>query len=191
MKTFQYYFNYTDNEIDYLFNSASLTNREKNLLKDLTNGLTMEKMANKYKCSTRTICRIRKKLFFKTKDVLKQINVIYGDNIKQPPNIKNRGNQKYNNLHLSEYCVYILIFPNNKVYIGQTLNPSTRWCGNGIGYKMNKEMYNDIIEYGWKNITKKVIFRNLTLEESLEKEKEMIIHYKSNIPIYGYNKSFN
>ncbi len=191
MKTFEYYFDYTDKEIDYLFNSLSLTNREKKLLKDLTNGMTMDKMANKYKCSTRTIGRIRKKLFFKTKDILKQINVIYGDNIKQPQNIKNRDNQKYNDLCLSSYCVYILIFPNNKVYIGQTINPTTRWCGNGIGYKTNKEMYNDIIEYGWKNITKKVIFRNLTLEESLEKEKEMIIHYKSNIPIYGYNKSFN
>ena len=89
------------------------------------------------------------------------------------------------------FCVYLLLFPNNKVYIGQTKDIKHRWnSSNGTGYKRNKKMYKDIQKYGWKNIRKSIIYKNLTCEESLEKEKELIIHYRSNIPRYGYNMKF-
>ena len=42
----------------------------------------------------------------------------------------------------------------------------------------------------WNNIKKLVIDTGLTYEESIEREKELIIHYRSNIPTYGYNKIF-
>ena len=88
------------------------------------------------------------------------------------------------------FCTYILLFPNNKVYIGQTVNTKNRWGKNGNGYTTNKEMYADIQKYGWDNIKKQIVYDNLTYNESLEKEKELIIHYKSNIPEYGYNREF-
>jgi hypothetical protein len=88
------------------------------------------------------------------------------------------------------FCVYSLLFPNGKVYIGQSMNPTSRWGKNGNGYKDNKIMYEDIQMYGWKNIKKQVVYKNLTYEESLEKEKELIIHYRTNIPEYGYNTNF-
>ena len=54
----------------------------------------------------------------------------------------------------NKFSVYILKFPNNKVYIGQTKNIKIRWEGNGSRYKGNKEMFNDILKYGWENIKK-------------------------------------
>lgn len=177
-----YYFDYTSNEYLYLLKNDSLKNTEKQLLYDLVQGKTVRQLAVDYNCSERTICNRRKDLFLKTKALLSKININYGDDIKLPT---------INTNPYKCYSVYMLIFPNNKVYVGQTINTQARWSGKGIGYKNNEEMYNAIVEFGWENITKKVIFSDLTLEESLEKEKEMIIHYKSNIPIYGYNKSFN
>lgn len=86
-----------------------------------------------------------------------------------------------------ESCVYMLTFPNKKVYIGQTTNPIYRW-NNGNGYKYNTEMYNDILYYGWKNITKTILYKDLTRGEARRKEKELIVLYKSNQAPFGYNR---
>ena len=87
------------------------------------------------------------------------------------------------------YCVYIHIVPNNKIYVGATMNdPKIRW-GNGKNYSRNKQFYNDIMNYGWSNITHIVPYNHLTKEEAKEKEKELISFFNSNNFQYGYNKS--
>lgn len=88
---------------------------------------------------------------------------------------------------MKEYCVYIHIFPNRKVYIGITCqNPTNRWL-NGRGYKSNIYMCNAIDKYGWKNIEHKILFDKLTKEEAEQKEIELIKEYQSNKREYGYN----
>ena len=87
------------------------------------------------------------------------------------------------------YSVYIHIVPNNKIYVGATMNdPKYRW-GNGKGYSKNKQFYRDIMTYGWNNITHLVPYDNLTKEEAKEKERELISFFNSNNSQYGYNKS--
>lgn len=44
---------------------------------------------------------------------------------------------------MSKSCVYMHICPNSKVYIGQAIDPVSRW-NNGNGYINNKEFYSDI-----------------------------------------------
>lgn len=87
------------------------------------------------------------------------------------------------------YSLYIHTTPSNKVYIGITCKkPTYRWR-NGKGYKNNIHFYSAIEKYGWDNIEHKILYDNLTKEEAIEKEKELIAKYKSNQREYGYNKS--
>lgn len=150
--------------------------QEKKILQLLFNGCTCNQIGETIGCSERTIKRRRKALYNKIINFLQENNIELKDALP--------------NCIFDTYVTYILIFPNDKVYIGQTLDTKTRWSGNGTGYKENKEMYEDIQKYGWNNIKKLVIDTDLTYEESLEREKELIIHYRSNIPMYGYNKIF-
>lgn len=87
----------------------------------------------------------------------------------------------------NNYKVYIHIFPNNKVYIGITMqNVKNRW-NNGKGYKNNEYMTNAIKKYGWNNIKHEVLYYNLSRIEAEKREKELIKKYKSNNKKYGYN----
>lgn len=55
------------------------------------------------------------------------------------------------------FSVYRLTFPTGKTYIGYTgQKPQQRWRS-GWGYQEHTEMFADIIEYGWRNITKEVV----------------------------------
>jgi group I intron endonuclease len=90
-------------------------------------------------------------------------------------------------------CVYIHINKvNGKVYIGYTIhgeNPNERWK-NGNGYKKNEPYFWKAIEkYGWDNFEHQILFNDLTLEEALEKEKEMILLYDATNKDKGYNLS--
>lgn len=85
-----------------------------------------------------------------------------------------------------EYCVYELIFPNNKKYIGITKqNPSKRW-GRGSGY-YGQMVYNAIQKYGWENIKHNILLFHLTKQEACLKERELISQYKTTDRLYGYN----
>lgn len=85
------------------------------------------------------------------------------------------------------YKVYKHTFPNNKVYIGITIqNPNERWL-NGKGYHHNNYMINAIKKYGWENVKHEILFNDLTKEEAVQKEIELIAFYKSNQREYGYN----
>lgn len=90
------------------------------------------------------------------------------------------------------YSIYKLTCPNGKVYIGQTKQEHLhkRW-DYGSGYKDNKTLYNDILEYGWRNFTHEVIAKVETKEEATQIERNYILQYKSNQPEYGYNKHTN
>ena len=79
-----------------------------------------------------------------------------------------------------KYIVYEHIFPNGMVYVGLTSNdPEKRWGKNGCRYK-NKKFYDDIKNYVWENIEHKIIKSNLTVDEAIRIEKELILKYKEN-----------
>ena len=88
------------------------------------------------------------------------------------------------------YQIYIHKVPNGKVYIGYTEKEKLydRWRY-GNGYDNQKEFYNDIVEYGWKNIKHEVLETVETKQEALERESYYILKYRSNEPQYGYNKN--
>lgn len=82
---------------------------------------------------------------------------------------------------MKEYFLYKLTFPNNKVYIGQTVNFKARMRGhkndsfNPNRMSRNCQVNNAIRKYGWDNVIKDII---LTCPES-EIDKEEIKHIKS------------
>ena len=90
------------------------------------------------------------------------------------------------------YKIYKLTVPNGKVYIGTTKQEKLhkRWQY-GSGYSANKPFYNDILEYGWKNIEQEVLEEVETLKEAHTKEREYILKYRSNESEYGYNSHTN
>ena len=87
------------------------------------------------------------------------------------------------------YIVYKHTAPNGKVYIGITaFDPKYRWL-NGMGYKTQSVFFNAIIKYGWINFTHEILFTELTEEQALDKEEELIRELKSYDRRYGYNMS--
>ena len=87
------------------------------------------------------------------------------------------------------YIVYAHVFPNGKKYIGITCKPYLeRWGKNGTGYKKQK-VFDAICYYGWKNIKHYILYKNLTWEEALLKEEELINKYNTTDKQYGYNTS--
>lgn len=87
-----------------------------------------------------------------------------------------------------EFCVYKHTNKENgKVYIGITCTePHERWrCG--FGYKDNQDFFEDIVKYGWDNFDHEILYSNLTEQEALKIEDELIIKHKSYKSNYGYN----
>lgn len=173
-KPFMYYFDYDTKEYNKIMSSDLLRNRDKQILSDLVNGMTVSELATKYNCSERTICNRRKELFEKTKQFMGGVAQL---EINENNLFKTR-----------KYSVYMLTFPNNKVYIGQTYDTKLRWGLNGRGYEQQEILYNDILKYGWDNIKKEIVYKNLSYEQSIKKEKELINKYQSTNAKFGYNK---
>lgn len=65
-----YYFDYSPEAFNYIMSSRILRQSEKMLLKDIVDGKTVKELAINNKCSEMTICRKRKKIFDKTKDLM-------------------------------------------------------------------------------------------------------------------------
>lgn len=81
---------------------------------------------------------------------------------------------------IKNYKVYIHTTPSGKKYVGMTCKQiNARWQ-NGRGYKSSKYFYRAVLKYGWDNISHEIVLTNATLAEASEKEKELIIEYKSN-----------
>ena len=161
-----YSFNYCKEEYDKIMEDTLLNNKEKKCLEFLIQGLTCKQIGKKLGCSERTIQNRRRDIFHKLNTNL------FDQDIKE-----------------KKYCIYILIFPNKKYYVGKSINPKKRWGNQGDGYTNNKKMYEDIVKYGWENIQKKILYRNLCEDEAKYKENETIVIYKSYMEEYGYNKS--
>lgn len=83
-------------------------------------------------------------------------------------------------------CVYKHTFPNGAVYIGRTdMEPEDRWC-DGWGYRNLPAIFNAIVQYGWKNIKHEILYDNLTHEEAVALELEIIQElYESDIVMYN------
>lgn len=90
----------------------------------------------------------------------------------------------------NSYLVYKHTSPSNKIYIGITkFDPKYRWLNNGRGYKNQTIFFNAIIKYGWINFKHEILYKNLSKQEALDKEEELIKFYKSFDRNYGYNVS--
>ena len=90
----------------------------------------------------------------------------------------------------NSYIVYKHTSPSSKVYIGITkFDPKYRWLNNGRGYKTRTTFFNAIIKYGWINFKHEILYKNLSEEQALDKEEELIQQYKSYDRRYGYNIS--
>ena len=87
--------------------------------------------------------------------------------------------------------VYIHIAPNGKRYIGITSQEKLyrRTGSNGDGYKSQQLFWRAIQKYGWQNFKHEIVADNLTEQEALKLEIELIDFYKTTNPKYGYNIS--
>lgn len=65
-----YYYDYSPEVYNYIMSSRILRQSEKVLLNDIINGKTVRELALNNNCSEMTICRKRKKIFEKTKDLM-------------------------------------------------------------------------------------------------------------------------
>lgn len=86
------------------------------------------------------------------------------------------------------YSVYMHISPDGKRYIGQCKDINRRWGKGGIGYKNhNVYFWNDIQKYGWDNFKHLIIQSQLTRQEALHLESELIHQYQTIDSNKGYN----
>lgn len=77
---------------------------------------------------------------------------------------------------------------NGKVYIGITCRqPEIRWGKNGSEYKkLDQRVFAGAIEkYGWDGFFHNILFTDLTKEEAIQKEIELITLYKANVCRWG------
>lgn len=87
------------------------------------------------------------------------------------------------------WSVYIHETPSGKKYVGVTsVEPSKRWSY-GYGYRHNEHFCLAIKKYGWHNISHTIVAQNLSKEDALEMEIELIKKHRSYDRRYGYNKS--
>lgn len=85
------------------------------------------------------------------------------------------------------YSVYRHTSPTGKVYIGITKQkPENRWQ-RGFGYRTQKRFYRAILKYGWDNFTHEVLYTGLNFEDAEQKERELILEYRSFDKNFGYN----
>lgn len=88
------------------------------------------------------------------------------------------------------YKVYKLTsIDTHKIYIGVTFCSLEKRWKKGEGYKTQKQIYNDILKYGWERFTKELLCECNSFRESREKEKYYIKYYNSLYP-NGYNLNF-
>lgn len=74
---------------------------------------------------------------------------------------------------------------NGKVYIGITSQDAERRWLNGRGYKKNKKFNDDIERFGWESFDHRIIADNLSQEQAVAIEHELITAYDARH--LGYN----
>lgn len=86
-------------------------------------------------------------------------------------------------------CIYKHTFPNGAIYIGKTDGePESRWL-HGWGYRRLPLMFNAIVEFGWKNIKHEILYDNLSHDEAVLLEKELLEEASQNNTIM-YNVQY-
>lgn len=71
------------------------------------------------------------------------------------------------------YCVYALISPRDRVYIGHCKNLKKRWASPWL-YNNTPKLKREIMQFGWRNFKKKVLAAGLTEAQAREIEYQMI-----------------
>lgn len=143
-----------------------------------------------------TSLNIAKRLGVKLDDVLfdrdnlfKKINLFLGPNfINTVHGCVTQCKEINDNKKELLFSVYVLTFPDKKVYVGVSCDVNKRWS-NGHGYKQNKAMHQAIIDCGWDNVKKEILYVDLPYDDAREKEKALILEHKSCDKQYGYNRA--
>lgn len=86
----------------------------------------------------------------------------------------------------NNYCVYVHTCPDG-VYYGVTCNVKNRWSSSR--YRNGTPFKDAITKFGWKNITHDVLFENLTRDEALKIEDELICKARENGVCLNANRS--
>ena len=87
----------------------------------------------------------------------------------------------------AHYSIYMIMFPNLKVYIGCTgVEPWGRWRST---YRKNYDLVEAIARYGKKNLDYFILEDGLTEEEAYEREKYWIDFYDATNLENGYNSA--
>lgn len=86
------------------------------------------------------------------------------------------------------FFVYIHTCPNQKRYVGVTIQKTARRWKNGKGYIYNEHFYRAINKYGWDNIQHEV-FETQSIELMSYWERILIYHYNTMDGDFGYNKT--
>lgn len=86
------------------------------------------------------------------------------------------------------YVYLITNLINNKQYVGITNDYKKRWSNEKMGYKAKRPQVitNAIGKYGKENFKFELLYRGLTVEEAIQKEKELVQFYNCQVP-NGYN----
>lgn len=88
----------------------------------------------------------------------------------------------------SPYTVYVHTSPEGKRYVGITRKKVTsRWGRDGKGYKTCLYFWHAVVKYGWDNFQHEVLAENLTESEAKQREKDLIVAYKTRDSLFGYN----
>lgn len=88
-----------------------------------------------------------------------------------------------------KFCVYIHVFPNNKVYIGITSRkPEVRWGNKGFNYR-SQRIKSAIDKYGWENVKHYILEENISKHDAEQLEIKLIKAHRSNEKEFGYNSS--
>lgn len=88
---------------------------------------------------------------------------------------------------MQTFKVYKHTLFDGRAYIGITCQPLSRRWRDGEGYKNSSYFYKAIQKYGWDAFEHEVLFNNLTEEEAIAKEKELIAEYQTQDRAYGFN----
>lgn len=190
MKKPHFYYDMTKETYNYVTNGVLLreSKKEKTILDMCLAGKTIKEISNITGYSTSTISNRKREIYQKIEKFLNEKDLNNSEKIKGK--IFGEDDFKIVTEYTDLYKVYLLTFPNNKFYVGITSQDEKNRWKDGNGYIKNEFMYNDILKYGWKNIKKNILYKDLLYEEAREKEKELIIHYKSHLKKYGYNNNF-
>lgn len=86
----------------------------------------------------------------------------------------------------NKFVVYLLVFPNSKIYCGYSSNIKKRWR-NEKGYSQQDLVYRAINKYKWENL-KKYIYKSFdNAKDALSLEYKIIKDYSLTNPNNGYN----